>query len=121
MKRTKIKRSYIYTIYKNCQNSAPLFNAQITPKNPRNSYRNCFYVFVDYLANQAFLTPYVLRVLCLFLIVEFTLKVCRSNLDTPCIQNSTHGTHLTLRKRDNVKRSLVPSLTILFSYATALT
>jgi hypothetical protein len=40
----------------------------------KESDRNCFYVFVDYLANCAFLTPYVLRVLCLFLIVESALK-----------------------------------------------
>jgi hypothetical protein len=42
--------------------------------------------FIDIaLANYAFLTPYVLRVLCLFLIVESALGVCRSNSDTPCI------------------------------------
>jgi hypothetical protein len=55
------------------------------PMNPRNSDRNCFYVFVDYLANQAFLTPHASRIPCLFLIAESTLKVCRSNSDTPCI------------------------------------
>jgi hypothetical protein len=43
MKRTKIKRA-MYNLQK-------LFNAQITPKNPGNSDRTCFYVFVDYLAN----------------------------------------------------------------------
>jgi hypothetical protein len=48
--------------------------------NPIKSNR--FYIFVDYLA---FLTPYVFRDLCLFLIIESALKVCRSNSDTPCM------------------------------------
>jgi hypothetical protein len=31
------------------------------------------------------MTPYVLRILCLFLIIESALKVYRWNSDTPCI------------------------------------
>jgi hypothetical protein len=58
-----------------CTISPLLFNAQI--KNPRDSDRICFCVFLSII--------YLFIILCLVLIIECALKVCRWNSDTLCI------------------------------------
>jgi hypothetical protein len=71
--KTYKNKKELCTIYKNCQNFAPLslFNAQMTPQKMQGiQIVIVFTFFVDYLANWAFLTLYVLGVLCLFLIIK---------------------------------------------------
>jgi hypothetical protein len=72
MKRTKIKRSYVQ--FTKIVKISPPCSMHRQPHKIQGIQIVIVFTFL-----------YVLIVLCLFLIVESALKVCRSNSDTPCI------------------------------------
>jgi hypothetical protein len=71
------------TIYQNCQNFAPPVQCTDDPIKCKEFRSQLFLGFLLIISQtKRFWPPYVLRLLCLFLIIELTLKVCLWNSDT---------------------------------------